>query len=49
MKKSTTPVKTINVVDRLSAPTTLMYELGCIAYATVACALILLALTAMKH
>ncbi len=49
MKKSTTPVKTINVVDRLSAPTTLMYELGCVAYATVAGALILLALTAMKH
>jgi hypothetical protein len=49
MKKSSTPVKTINVVDRLSAPTTLMYELGCIAYATVAGALILLALTAMKH
>jgi hypothetical protein len=49
MKKSTTPVKTINVVDRLSAPTTLMYELGCVAYATVAGGLILLALTAMKH
>ncbi len=49
MKTSTTPVKTINVVDRLSAPTTLMYELGCIAYATVAGGLILLAVTALKH
>ncbi len=49
MKKSTTPVKTINVVDRLSAPTTLVYELGCIAYATVAGGLILLALAALKH
>ena len=49
MKTSTTPAKTINVVDRLSAPTTLMYELGCIAYATVAGGLILLALTVLKH
>ncbi len=49
MKKPTAPAKTINVVDRLSAPTTLMYELGCIAYATVAGALILLAITALKH
>ena len=48
MKKSTTPAKTINVVDRLSAPTTLMYELGCIAYATAAGALILLAITVLK-
>ena len=49
MKKSTTPVKTINMVDRLSAPTTLMYELGCIAYATAAGALILLAASALRH
>ena len=49
MKTSPPPVKTINVVDRLSAPTTLMYELGCIAYATMAGTLILLALTALKH
>ncbi len=49
MKKATMPVKTINVVDRLSAPTTLMYELGCIAYATVAGGLILLAITALKQ
>ncbi len=49
MKTPTKPVKTINVVDRLSAPTTLIYELGCIAYATVAGGLILLALTALKH
>ena len=49
MKKPAKPAKTINVVDRLSAPTTLMYELGCVAYATVAGALILLALTALKH
>ena len=49
MKKSNTPVKTINVVDRLSAPTTLIYELGCIAYATVAAGLILMAITALKR
>ena len=49
MKTSTTPAKTINVVDRLSAPTWVIYELGCIAYATVAGGLILLALTALKH
>ena len=49
MKRLTQPVKTINVVDRLSAPTTLMYELGCVAYATVAGALILLAMSALKH
>ena len=47
MKAQAGPSKTINVVDRLSAPTTLTYELGCIAYATVAGSLILLAVTAL--
>ena len=49
MKPDKSPTKTINVVDRLSAPTTLAYELGCIAYATGAGVLMLLAWTALHH
>ncbi len=48
MRAQTGPSKTINMVDRLSAPTTLIYELGCIAYATAAGALILLAISTLK-
>ena len=42
MKTAATSTTAINVVKRLSAPTTLAYELGAIAFATVALPLIFL-------
>ena len=49
MKPQSGARKTINMVDRLASPTTLLYELGCIAYATVAAALMLITLAALHH
>ncbi len=49
MKPQSSARKTINMVDRLAAPTTLLYELGCVAYATIAAALMLVTLAALHH
>ena len=46
-KASRSAPRTINVVRRLSAPTTLAYELGAVAFATAAAPVILLGLRAM--
>ncbi len=49
MKKIAEPARTINVVRRLSAPTTLAYELGAIAFATLALPLIFLGFRIVSH
>lgn len=51
MKKTVTPAptRTIDVARRLSAPTTLAYELGAIAFATVALPLIFLGFKVVTH
>jgi hypothetical protein len=49
MKTPAAQPRTINVVKRLSAPTTLAYELGAIAFGTVALPLIMLGFKVMTH
>ena len=49
MKQIKSAPQQINVVKRLGAPTTLAYELGAIAFATVAMPLILLGFKVMAH
>ena len=49
MKKTNAAPQGINVVKRLAAPTTLAYELGAIAFATVATPLILLGFKMMTR
>lgn len=49
MKTSAATPQTINVVKRLSAPTTLGYELGAIAFATLALPLIFVGLKVMMR
>ena len=49
MKKTNAAPSSINVVKRLSAPTTLAYELGAIAFATAATPLIFLGFKVMTR
>ena len=49
MKKADAAPQTVDVVKRLSAPTTLAYELGAIAFTTVDAPLILIGLKAMAR
>ena len=49
MKKTNAAPRSINVVKRLAAPTTLAYELGAIAFATVATPLIFLGIKVMTR
>jgi hypothetical protein len=49
MKKTASASSTIDVAKRLSAPTTLGYELGAIAFATMALPLIFIGLKVMAR
>jgi hypothetical protein len=49
MKNAVARPQSIDVVKRLTAPTTLAYELGAIAFATVATPLIFLGLKVMAR